>query len=892
MNIRRLAAAMVASCLLWALGAAATAGAAFSDFGIASFDTSLSNTQAGAHPDFTTTIEFKTDPASEPDTTGLKRPYARPDELTVAVPPGLVGNLNAVPTCTTLQLAESRFGGGCPIDSQVGILVARLYGLNGPFVSPIYNMQGSTDGSVAQFGIMVSGVTVFIDVNIRSDSDYGISATVKGISARLPVVSVKTTFWGVPADSSHDTQRLTFAESAQLVTESPPRPSGLRPEPFMTNPTRCAGPLQVGASAMSYQLPGQPPSTATSELPAITGCGRLEFEPSLSVTPTSHAAASPSGLDVDLHLPQNESLQGFATSQLRDARVTLPEGVAIAPGAADGLEACSAAQVGFHQSPPEEAHCPPASKIGSAEFDVPALSRALTGEIYQRAPEPGHLFRIWLVTDDLGTHVKLPGEIEADPRSGQLTSSFVDNPQVPLRGLKLHFKGGARGVLATPARCGTYETAFEFSSWAGLPDAVGKTQMTFDEGCDTGGFSPGFSVGTTNPISGAFAPVVVNFLRESGDQNLLRLGLTMPKGLLAKLAGVDLCSAGAASVGSCPASSQIGTTAVATGPGPSPLWIPEPGKDPTAVYLAGGYEGAPYSLVVKTPAQAGPFDLGTVVVRAPIRVDSETTRVSVESDPLPQILEGVPVSYRTVHVAVNRPHFALNPTSCRRMLATARALSSQGATARMSDRFQVGSCERLSFKPRLALHLLGKTNRGANPRLHAVLRMPGGGANIAKAQVALPHSEFLDNAHIRTVCTRVQFAANRCPAGSIYGHARAVTPLLDRPLEGPVYLRSSSHKLPDLVADLRGQIEVVLAGRIDSIDGGIRTTFEAVPDAPVNRFVLDMRGGKRGLLQNSTSLCSSTHRVTAKFDAQNGKTAALRPILSSVCGKASARSGS
>lgn len=889
----RLVMAVVAGGLLVAIGGVASAEADFSDFGIASVGASLSTTQAGAHPDFTTMIEFKTDPASEVDSTGLKRPYARPDELTVGVPPGLAGNLNAVRPCTTLQLAESRFGSGCPIDSQIGILVARLYGLNGPFVSPVYRMEESTDGSVAQFGALVSGVTVLIDINVRSDSDYGLTATVKGISARLPVVSIETTFWGVPADSSHDTQRLTFAESAQLATESPPRSSGLVAEPFMTNPTSCGGPLQVNFSAASYQLPGQSASTATAELPAITGCGRLEFEPSLDVTPTSHAAASPSGLEATLTVPQNESPKGFATSQVRDATVTLPKGVTIAAGVADGLESCSAAEIGYRQSPPRNANCPEASKIGSAEFDVPALPRKLMGAIYQRTPEPGHLFRFWLTTDDLGTHVKIPGNIEVDPNTGQLTSTFVDSPQVPLRGLKLDFKGGARGVLATPSKCGTFDTEFSFTSWSGLPAVAGKTPMAFDEGCDTGGFSPRLSAGTTNPVGGAFAPFVLNFTRDSSEQNLLRLNLTMPKGLLAKLAGIDLCPPAQAVTGNCSQDSQIGTTTVATGPGPSPLWIPQPGKEPTAVYLSGPYEGAPYSIVVRTPAQAGPFDLGMVVVRAAIHIDPVTTRVGIQSDPLPQILDGVPISYRTVHIDVNRPDFVLNPTRCTPATVTARAMSTEGATADLADRFQVGSCERLPFKPRLSIHLKGATKRAGNPALRATLTYPRKGvyANVASARVTLPHSAFLDQAHIHTVCTRVQFAAGAgngagCPAGSIYGYAKAITPLLSHPLKGPVYLRSSSHLLPDLVAALNGQIAVTLSGKVDTGKGdGLRTTFQAVPDAPISKFTLTMKGGKNGLIVNSENLCGPHAKTQAivGFTGQNGKVFHATPTVSNRC---------
>jgi hypothetical protein len=354
---------------------------------------------------------------------------------------------------------------------------------------------------------------------------------------------------------------------------------------------------------------------------------------------------------------------------------------------------------------------------------------------------------------------------------------------------------------------------------------------------------------------------------------------------LAKIAGVPLCPDAQAATGACPAGSQVGTTTVATGPGPSPLWIPQPGKDPTAVYLAGPYEGGPYSLVVKTPAQAGPFDLGNVVVRAAIQVDPETAKVSVKSDPLPQILEGVPISYRTVHVDVNRPEFTLNPTNCEPMAVGGTAISVTGQTAGLSDRFQVGSCASLGFKPKLSMRLTGKTHRGAHPAFHAVLKMPEGGANIARASVRLPHSEFLENAHIRTICTRVQFAAESCPEKSIYGHAVAKTPLLDQPLRGPVYLRSSSHELPDLVADLRGQIHVVLDGRIDSVNGGIRSVFETVPDAPVSQFRIDMQGGSKGLLVNSTGLCHAPHLSVTSFKAQNGRLQNSRVPLVAECGK-------
>jgi hypothetical protein len=865
-----------------------TASAAYSDYGLAAVGASLSTTQAGAHPDFTTSFELKTDPASPADSNGLHEPYARTRNISVSLPPGLIGNPNAVGRCTTLQLATAfdADGGGCPLDSQVGVAVINLYNVH-TLTEPVYNMEAPAGDTVARLGFMATTLPNYINVQVRSEGDYGLTASLEGVPANEKLVSATTTLWAVPASHSHDTERLTPREAfLEIKSESPPREFGLAPAPFMTNPTSCGGPTQVSFATDSYQIPGQL-SEASAPLPEITGCGLVAFDPSLSVTPTSSEAAAPTGLDAQLDVPQDETVGGRATSELRYATVTLPEGMTIAPGAADGLEACSTEQVRLETRLP--AACPDASKIGSAEFDVPQLSRTLHGDVYQRTPRQGDLFGIWLVTDELGVHVKIPGDIHADPNTGQLTTVFNGtaeaggNPQVPLRQLKLHFKGGPRGVLSTPSSCGTYQTRYEFTPWSGGSPASGGTPMTIDRGCGAGGFSPRLSAGTIDAIAGAFSSVITGLTRESGEENVSGLDVILPTGLLAKLAGVPLCEGVSAESGDCPPGSKIGATAVAVGPGPSPLWIPQPGKDPTGVYISGPYKGAPYGLVVKTPAQAGPFDLGTVVTRAAIEIDPETTRVTVKSDPLPQILEGVPVRYRSIQVAVDRPGFALNPTSCAAKEVAAEAFSEKGATARPSSRFQVGGCSDLGFGPRLAFRLKGKTNRGGHPRLRAVLNMPKGGANVERATVALPHSEFLDQAHIKTICTRVQFAASACPEGAVYGRARAITPLLDEPLEGPVYLRSSSNELPDLVADLRGQIHVVLAGRIDSVDGGIRTTFARVPDAPVSKFVLTMKGGKKGLLVNSTNLCAQANSAVARFRAQNGSARNLRPVLRNDC---------
>ncbi len=642
----------------------------------------------------------------------------------------------------------------------------------------------------------------------------------------------------------------------------------------------------MGFSFKSYQLPGQV-FTKSAPLTAITNCVGLPFAPTFTATPTNKTAGAPTGLKTTLTLPQVEEAGIKGTSTMREARVTLPEGMTIAAGAADGLAACSEAQVGYHEE--VDAACPDASKLGTATIISPALPKPLQGALYQRTPEEGRLFGLWLVTDDLGLHVKLPGEIEANKETGQLTAVFSDLPQVPVSEISLDVWGGPRAPLKNPDSCGTYSTSYAFTPHSSDPTVNGQSQMTIDQGCEVGGFSPKLSAGATNPIAGAFSPFVLDVTRGDGEQNLGGIEVRLPEGELAKLAGVPLCPEEAAASGSCPSTSQIGRLNAAVGPGPNPLWIPQQGKDPTAVYLGGPYKGAPFSAIAVVPAQAGPFDLGDVVVRSALDVDPITAQAIVRTDPLPQFIEGVAAIYRRVHVVTDRPGFSLNPTDCSEMAVTSTLTSVQGATANPAARFQVDGCKALGFKPKLSLKLKGGTKRGEYPALTAVVKARTGDANIGRVSVALPHSAFLAQEHIQTICTRVRFTAGTCPKGSVYGKAKAWTPLLDRPLEGPVYLRSSDNPLPDLVMALKGQIEVELSGRIDSHNEGIRTTFDRVPDAPITRFLLRMKGGAKGLLVNSENTCGR-HRATVRMRAQNGRRADSRPpLLAAGCGKKSKR---
>jgi hypothetical protein len=549
--------------------------------------------------------------------------------------------------------------------------------------------------------------------------------------------------------------------------------------------------------------------------------------------------------------------------------------------------------------------CPESSKIATGEIHTPVLGEPLKASFYlaKQSDNPyNSLFAGYLVAKGAGALIKVPARIDVDPNTGLVTTTFTQNPQQPFEDLELHFKGGNRGLVTTPDKCGTYASTYELTPWSGTPPVKGQSEFILDENCGTKPFAPGFHAGSETALAGSFTTFATEVTNEPGAPDLTRVTVDLPEGLAAKLAGVSTCpeaalasmptaagtGAGQLASPSCPASSQIGTVAAGAGSG-SPFYV-RTGK----AYLAGPYKGAPLSLAVLTPAVAGPFDLGNVLVRVPVSLDRKTARAHAVSDPIPTSLQGIPLDLRDVRVLLDRQGFALNPTSCEPKSASGVIEGTGGASASVSDRFQVGECAALGFKPKLSLKLKGGTKRGDHPALTAVFRPRPGDANASYVQVALPKSEFLDQGHIGTVCTRVQFDASACPKASAYGKVTAQTPLLDQPLTGNVYLRSSSNELPDLVMDLRGPASQPLRleadGRIDSVKGGIRTTFEFVPDAPITRVVLKMKGAKKGLLQNSRDICASTFKASASFAAHNGRTLAAQPEMQARC-KGPARKG-
>jgi hypothetical protein len=975
-------------------------------------------TQAGSHPDGSTLFAWAHNRDVPGSAGLVTPDYVdgSVDNVHVDLPPGFVADPAAVDKCTAEQFGVKPLR--CPPSSQVGVLRLHLtqecfgtscnYGFNGTadWTFPVYNLE-PRQGNVAELGFAyAAGVTnVRLVGRVRTNGDYGVSAFTGQIPAALVPIAQTITLWGVPWAAENDLWRTrfpAFVEEAPTVCKSSfgvPNeyipPNGLLPadqcqapydpswgpiKPFVSAETDCNPAPAVRLATDAYQNPGAftaegdpdlPPypgllpeganwRTYESISPGIAGCEQLPFNPTIVLDPTKQGGASnaeadsPTGLDVELSIPQNNQLpfdppadgapqvdvdqyvadagahwrseNGLATAHLRDTVVTLPEGMTLNPAAAAGQGACTMAQIGVtdtdNPTPPkirfdnQPVACPESSKVADVVVETPLLEEAdwPEGSAYlaKQGENPfGSDFAIYIALEspDRGLRVKLAGKVAPDPVTGRLTTTFAENPELPFDTFRLRFKAGPQAPLATPVTCGTHTATNSFASHArpSSPVAVNDPMQVTSSpagGCaatpEQRPFSLGFSAGSTELVAGSHTPFTARFTRGDGNQELDRVELTTPEGFAAKLAGVPYCpeasiaqAIGRTATGdgaleqaspSCSDASKVGTTTIGAGAGSQPFFVKGD------VYLAGPYRGAPVSLAFVVPAVAGPFDLGVQVVRTALQINPKTAQVTAVSDTIPKILRGVPLRLRDVRVDIDRNGFALNPTDCSEMAVTGRVFGANGAQTNVSNRFQIAECARLGFKPKLTLRLNGGTKRAKYQGMTAIVTPRPGDANIARTAVTLPHSAFLAQEHIRTICTRVQFAADACPAGAIYGKATAWTPLLDQPLTGNVYLRSSDNPLPDLVADLRGPasqpIRVELSGRTDSIHGGIRNTFDVVPDAAVSRFRLDLFGGRKGLIVNSQDLCESKrHLATVRMTAQNGRTHNFRPVVKNGCGK-------
>lgn len=834
---------------------------------------------------------------------GPEEPVGELKTVRVDLPVGLSVNPGATVRCP-LNVFEAD---GCPQGSQVGesAVTASLLGIPAPPTAPltkvpVYNVI-PPPGEPARFGLKLAGNEVFLKADVAWDGDYHEGFTIE-VPKALPagieglILKNRLTFNGRAGDGTFITTPST------CLGEGTPGPSGSIYSTYLL-----AGSYEE-AKAPGYSFPQSAAPPFESPIPPKTSpkeCNTIPYAPSLEIDPGIAVTDSPAGATVEVKVPHILGPDNQDNSVTRSATVALPVGMGINPSAANGLLVCDDAQ--FPRTSKAAVQCPPQSRIGAVTIESPPLPEgSLVGDVFvgrqlSRDPESGDEYRIFVDARSAryGISVRLLGKVRANPQTGQLRTTFAETPQVPFSSFQLKFDGGARSVLTSPPTCGPNTATGVMTPWSGNPPATPAEQIVLSTAPGGGPcaktlaarpFAPAFSVKPRTRGAGAFSPVDLHVASSDGQQELKGVDVTLAPGMTGRLAGIPYCpgtalaaaatKAGAAErdSSSCPVKSLVGTASVSAGTGPSPLRLTG-----SKVFLSGPYRGAPLSLAVVTPATAGPFDLGTVVVRVALFVDPDTAQIHAVSDPIPNVFGGAQLSLRMVDVAIDRKNFTLNPTSCG-PLASAGVLHGGGADPAspaafsafpVSTPFQTSDCDALGFKPKLSTRIYGgrkATRRAQHPKFRAVLVAREGDANIGRAAVTLPHSQFLDQSHIRTICTRVQLAADACPARAIYGYARAQTPLLDDELAGQVYLVSSNNPLPDLLVDLRGQVDVRLHGAISSLESGrIKTVFYPVPDVPVSKFVLTMKGGKRGLLVNSSDLCAHRSFSSMNFKAQNGK---------------------
>jgi hypothetical protein len=869
------------------------------------------DTQAGSHP-FQLTTTFILNTQTVPITNSLGepklevRPVALAKDLRFNLPPGLIGNPTPIPQCSIHDFTDGR----CPADTAVGVATtvtttAPFFGLvNGPLAKswPLYNVTPDV-GEPAKFGFGTLAGPVILDTSVRTGGDYGVVVTVPNITEAVGFFDSEVTFWGVPADPRHDTSRgkLCLDEPAVKSNHTPSGevacPVGGGQQPFLIMPTSCAGPLHTSLETDPWSEPGgftAPKEYAfadnAGEPYGLDGCNRLSFEPSISVTPDGQQASTPTGLTVGVHVPQEASLNptALAQSTVRDTTVTLPAGVALNPAGADGLQSCSLAEVGLDS--PVEQSCPEAAKVGTLEIRTPLLPNPLVGAAYlaeQSANPFGSLVALYLVARDpvSGVLVKLAGEVKPDPVTGQLTSTFNETPQLPFEDLSLHFFGGSRAPLGTPALCGSYTTTASISPWSGNQPVGSSSEFQITSGpnrtpCSNPlPFNPELTTGSLNIQAGAFTPFTMTMSREDGNQNLDAIQLKMPSGLLGTLSSVKLCGEAQGNAGTCGPESLIGHTTVSVGLGGNPYTVT--GGE---VFITGPYHGAPYGLSIVNPAKAGPFDLGEVIVRARIEVNPENAALTITSDPtgpyaIPQMIDGIPLQIKHINVSVDRPDFTFNPTNCAPQSITGALTSSQGTVKALHVPFQVTNCATLGFKPIFKVSTAGRTSRAKGASLDVKLTYPkaafGSQANIGRVKVDLPKQLPSRLTTLQKACPDSTFNANpaSCPPDSRIGSATATTPVLPVHLEGPAYFVShGGQKFPELIVALTGEgVTVYLHGETFISPAGITSsTFRTIPDVPIGTFELKLPQGSDSALAANGNLCTAKLVMPTTFVAANG----------------------
>jgi hypothetical protein len=880
-----------------ALVLVASVGIASATEPITSFATSSSTTQAGGHPDLHTSFTLQS--PGQPEAA---------ENVIVETPTGVFGNPNAIEQCVSADFAAEE----CPSTSQAGVITvyARYKGNSNYLLgtAPIYDLApAENQTALFAFVVPILDIPIQIPVSVRTGSDYGLRFKVSEITQVTPVAGADMTFWGFPSDEIHNAERFPSgspgrpagcAERADTSCLAEPTVISATVHPLTDNPIDCSGePLATTLRVQTYQDP-EHFSEAHSTYEPITGCEKVVFKPLLYSQPTSTQTDSASGLDVTL---KDSQFLGFAASpsQIRDATVTLPPGLTINPDAADGQTACSDAQARFGTEEPAE--CPDSSKIGTAAINTPALDGPLRGSVYIGEPKPGEQYRLFLIVDGFGLNAKLIGVATPDPQTGQVSVRFENLPQVPFDTFEMHLFASDRGLMATPTVCTIYTTEALFTPWNRLLPRVTSSQIfgltSGPNGRECPGqirpFNPSLQAGTSNSLAGSHSSFSLKLDREDGDQYLGKLNFTMPPGLSADLHGVTYCPeadiiAAANTLGrvqqsqpSCPASSQIGTSNVAAGPGSHPFHAT--GK----IYLSGSFKGAPLSLAVITPAVAGPYDYGTVVVRTALDIDQHDAHVIADSEVVPSIIGGIPLRMRSIQVNIDRPNFMLNPTNCSPMSVGSQGIGDQGTVANFSSYFHVDNCETMPFKPTMKIEQLGgkgQTERAKDPSMRFNLTTRGGNSNVKSVAVTLPKAFAIDQRHLGNICSKAQLAANRCAGKAAIGTVSVETPLLEKPLLGLAYAVSGFGKLPHLAFLLEGQVTLVPEAESSSVKGGhLKTVVPIVPDAPIGKFHLTLYGGKRGYLTNTRSLCASPSTTTVEYAAQSGKKLTQRVTTKTAC---------
>ena len=885
----------------------------------------LPATQAGSHPfQITDTLMFSSQIGDTEEGRKTPTPVGLPKDINVELPPGLVGNPTPFVRCTLSQFLDNSRGGAndCSPEAAIGVAAVITFEPHaGPlrFIVPIFNLEPSS-GEPARFGFYVplSKTPVLLDTSVRSGAgeDYGITVSSLNTTQIAALAVSQVTFWGVPGDPRHDAARgwgcldatLPNAEQSGL----PCQPLGEQHTPsLLTLPTSCDGSaLQSSTVFDSWSQPDTSlTAPVTAAMPTLDGCNRLSFDPGFSVEPTTDRASAPSGLNVniDFHDEGLTSGEGLAESHLNKAVVTLPEGFTINPSAGVGLGGCTPADYARETvDTPAGAGCPNDSKLGTVEIETPLLRQKIAGSLFIAQPydnpfsEPGHpggsLVALYVVlkNPETGVLVKLAGKVVPNPATGQLVTVFEDNPQLPFSHFNFHFREGQQAPLVSPPTCGTYTTRAELAPWSDpLAPVTDSSSFTIGRGyeggaCPSGGvppFDPGIVAGSANNNAGAFSSFYLRLTRTDADQAISAFTTELPEGLTGDLSGVPFCPEADVELArsktgaqeeaqpSCPAASQIGHTLVGTGVGAVLAYVP--GK----VYLAGPFRGDPFSLVSVTSAVVGPFDLGTVVLRFGLTIDPYTAKVSVDpssSEPIPTIIDGIVTHVRDIRVYIDRAKFTLNPTSCNPLAIGSTLTSDRGQARTVTSPFQASNCQALGFKPIFKVSTSGRTSRTRGASLHVKLSYPvGAQANIAKVKVDLPKQLPSRLTTLQKACTAAQFDTNPagCPAASIVGHAKAITPLIPVPLEGPAYFVShGGEAFPDLVIVLQGYgVTIDLVGSTFINKAGITSsTFKTVPDQPVGSFELTLPQGKFSALAANGDLCKAKLKMPTEFAAQNG----------------------